>query len=256
MIKEFVQEQKEKFKKEFAIGAFKFAIVQVGNNEASNRYVRNKVKDCEEVGIIAHVYGFEENVAQEDLEWDIGELNRFYDAIMIQLPLPKHLNKDKLVERISPEKDVDGMRKDSIFKCCTPSGIIDYLEWRNVDIEGSNAVVIGRSDIVGKPMAQYLLEKNATVTVCHSKSKNIDYYLRNADIIVCAVGKEKFLDCSGLKGIVIDVGINFNAEGKLVGDCWNTEGVDVTPVPGGVGLLTRCALLKNLFLAKIYKEIE
>ena len=250
MIKEYVRQRKEELRQILGSQRLGFAIVQVGNNEASNRYVRNKVRDCEEIGVVAHVYNFDEDITSEDLAWEIKELNAHYDAVMIQLPLPAHLNKDYLAQFIDREKDVDGMRKDSYFKCCTPKGIIGYLKWRGVEIEGANAVVIGRSDIVGKPMAQYLLEANATVTVCHSKTKDLKRYLRDADIIVCAVGKERFLDCSELSGIVIDVGINFDENGKLVGDCYNTEGKDVTPVPGGVGLLTRCALLENLIEAK------
>ena len=249
MIKEYVRQRKEELCQMLGSRKLEFAIIQVGNNEASNRYVRNKVKDCEEIGIIAHVYKFDEDIESRDLVWEIKELNAHYDALMIQLPLPAHLNKDYLVQFIDRTKDVDGMRKDSYFKCCTPKGIMGYLKWRGVKIEGANAVVIGRSDIVGKPMAQYLLEANATVTVCHSRTKDLKRYLRDADIIVCAVGKERFLDCSELNGIVIDVGINFAENGKLVGDCYNTEGKDVTPVPGGVGLLTRCALLENLIEA-------
>ena len=252
MIKEYVRQRKEELRQILGSQRLGFAIVQVGNNEASNRYVRNKVRDCEEIGVVAHVYNFDEDITSEDLAWEIKELNAHYDAVMIQLPLPTHLNKDYLAQFIDREKDVDGMRKDSYFKCCTPKGIMGYLKWRGVELEGANAVVIGRSDIVGKPMAQYLLEANATVTVCHSKTKNLKRYLRNADIIVCAVGKERFLDCSELN--IIDVGINVDDNGKLVGDCYNTEGKDVTPVPGGVGLLTRCALLENLIEAKRIAE--
>ena len=255
MIKEYVRQRKEELREALGSRSLEFAIVQVGDVEASNRYVRNKVKDCEEIGITAHVYKFDEDISMSELSFEIRELNAHYDAVMIQLPLPAHLDKDLLAQFIDREKDVDGMRKDSYFKCCTPKGIMGYLKWRGVQIEGASAVVIGRSDIVGKPMAQYLLEENATVTICHSKTKDLKRYLRDADIIVCAVGRKRFLDCSELNGVVVDVGINFDENGKLVGDCYNTEGKDVTPVPGGVGLLTRCALLENLVESK-FVEVE
>ena len=150
-----------------------------------------------------------------------------------------------------PEKDVDGFRLDSWYYPATPKGILDYLKYCKFDFDGKNAVVIGRSEIVGKPMARMLLEENITVSVCHSHTAEADleYLLKRADLVVCAVGKPRFLDCSNIDCPVIDVGINFDNNGKLIGDCYNVEGKDVTPVPGGVGLLTRVALLDNVITA-------
>ena len=160
--------------------------------------------------------------------------------------MPKHISQEKVTAIIDPRKDVDGFRKDSLCVPCTPGGIIKYLEYCDFKFMGSHCVVIGRSEIVGKPMAQLLLDKNATVTICHSKTRNIDLWTRNADLIVCAVGKPRFLNCYSLHMPIIDVGINFDENGRMVGDCFNTANRDVSPVPGGVGLLTRCQLLENV----------
>ena len=166
------------------------------------------------------------------------------------MPLPDHISDAAIKLAIDPLKDVDGFHPMSKFAACTPKGIMDYLTFGcDFDFCGKHAVVIGRSDIVGKPIAKMLTEKNATVTLCHSKTKNISKFVNGADLIVCAVGKAKFLNCYAIHCPVIDVGINFDSEGKLVGDCFNTENRDVTPVPGGVGLLTRVALLENVVAA-------
>ena len=234
----------------------KLAIIQVGENEASNRYVRNKVKDCEEVGIAADVYGYPENTTEFELDDELTHLQEYYDGVIVQLPLPQHIRPSIATAAINPEKDVDGFRHDSCYNPATPQGIINYLKWCGFEFEGRHAVVIGRSEIVGKPMARMLLEENMTVTVCHSRTAQDDMgiLLTTADLVVCAVGKPEFLDCHRTTAPVIDVGINFDENGKLVGDCYNTEGRDVTPVPGGVGLLTRIALLENVVMAAETKE--
>ena len=250
-IKPYVKALKESYKERIAIigEAPKLAIIQVGNVEASTRYVRNKVKDCEEVGIIADVYAFPENITEFELDDEINHLNEFYDGIIVQLPLPPHIREKVATAAIPAEKDVDGFKTDSCFDPATPKGIMDYLKYCDYDVEGRDVVIIGRSDIVGKPLAKLMTDANATVTLCHSKSK-LSKYLYSSDLIITAVGKAGFLNCYPIHVPVIDVGINFNEEGKMVGDCINTEGRDVTPVPGGVGLLTRCALLDNVIRAK------
>ena len=190
------------------------AVIQVGNNEASNRYIRNKKKDCESVGIKFEWYYYEEDITQEQL---INEI-----------------------------KDVDGFHPISYYNPCTPRGIIEYLKVGcGYDFASKNITVIGRSEIVGKPVAKMLIDRSATVTVCNSYTRNLWDHISGADLIICAVGKPKFLNCYAIHVPVVDVGINFDENGKLVGDCYNTENREVTPVPGGVGLLTRSALLQN-----------
>lgn len=228
------------------------SIYQVGDVEASNRYVKNKIKDCEEVGIKAILKKFPEDVSNKELIRAINADES--DGIIVQLPLPKQIDTKLLTEVIPVEKDVDGFNEKSRYMCCTPGGIIRYLEDCGFRFDGANAVVIGRSDIVGKPMAKYLLDKNCTVTICHSHtSKSYLYTLLDwADVIVCAVGKKDLFRASDInpKTIAIDVGINFDENGKLCGDINNDIHSDmVTPVPGGVGLLTRCMLLQNTIQA-------
>jgi methylenetetrahydrofolate dehydrogenase (NADP+)/methenyltetrahydrofolate cyclohydrolase len=229
--------------------AASLVIVQVGDVEASNRYVRNKLKDCEAVGIEGILKKFPETVTQRELEKGIQEIvNEGPNGIIVQLPLPKHIDKDAITQLIPIDMDVDGFHKNSWFKPCTPLGIMKYLEHNNIELAGSHAVVVGRSEIVGKPMAQMLLDANATVTMCHSKTKNLYKHLTDANVIVSAVGCPGVINASVLPKdtVIVDVGINF-VEGKLVGDVWNPSNADnVTPVPGGVGLLTRCALLENV----------
>ena len=251
-IKEFVKLWKEKIAKRVAQlnRPVELAIVQVGNVEASNRYVRNKVKDCEEVGIIATVYKAAEDISQEQLISDVKQMGEAYDGIMVQLPLPPHIDARRVaVEAIDPAKDVDGFLEWSKFQPCTPLGIMKYLEYCGYDVDGKNVVIIGRSDIVGKPLAKMMTDANATVTLCHShtSTESLLKHMMNADLIVCAVGKAGFIKASDWNEIpIIDVGINF-VDGKLVGDVESSnEDSNVTPVPGGVGLLTRCALLENV----------
>lgn len=226
----------------------KLAIIQVGDNEASNRYVRNKVKDCEEVGIIADVYNYPVNITEFELDDELNHLQEFYDGVIVQLPLPQHIRQKVAVDAIWSSRDVDGFKLESAFTPATPKGIMDYLKYCEFDLVGKNVVIIGRSDIVGKPLARLMTDADATVTLCHSHS-TLGPYLFNADLVVCAVGKPNFLNCAWVGCPVIDVGINFNGAGKLIGDCFNTKDKSVTPVPGGVGLLTRCALLDNVITA-------
>jgi methylenetetrahydrofolate dehydrogenase (NADP+)/methenyltetrahydrofolate cyclohydrolase len=246
-IKEYVaalkQALKEKIEKMNTIPAL--AIIQVGNVEASNRYVKNKVKDCEEVGIKAHVYWYADSITEVELIDEVLDLQEHYHGIIVQLPLPQHIRSDRVIAAIKPEKDVDGFHYDSWFKAATPKGIMDYLEYCNFDLEGKNVVIIGRGPTVGKPLAAMMTDANATVTLCHSKSK-LSSFIYQADLIIVAVGKPGFFNCYPIHSPIIDVGINVDENGKLVGDCINKEDRDVTPVPGGVGLLTRVALLDNV----------
>lgn len=227
-------------------------IIQVGNNEASTRYVRNKIKDCEEVGIEAVlVDSSEATITNIICNYIDAAVDANFDGIIVQLPLPAHIDKDKIIQHIPKEKDVDGFRDDSLFTPCTPLGIVNYLEHIGFDFVGKHAVVLGRSDIVGKPIAKLLQDYNCTTTLCNSKTpKELrDKLLLYADLVVCAVGKRNFISSQdALKSFIVDVGINFDDEGKMCGDV-NVNIVDkdrVTPVPGGVGLLTRTALLYNV----------
>lgn len=233
----------------------RLAIIQVGDIEASNRYVKNKIKDCEEVGIIAHHFHFTEtNFSQQDLVAELILMRNSYDGIIIQLPLPADFDVKFLTDILDPIQDVDGFGPYSPHKPCTPGGIMEYLKYCGWDPSGKNVTIIGRSNIVGKPMARLMTDADATVTLCHSKTKTLNQYLYHTDLIVCAVGKPKFLDCRTINVPVIDVGINFDENGKLCGDCYNTDGADITPVPGGVGLMTRCMLLENVYNAAIMKK--
>ena len=256
-IKDYVKELKIQYKERIAIlgDAPKLAIIQVGNVEASNRYIKNKVKDCEEVGIIADVYQYPEDITEYELCEAMKLDQEHYDGVIVQLPLPPHIREKAVVAAIDPEKDVDGFHVDSPYPPATPGGIMMYLKHCNFDLVGKDVVIIGRSNIVGKPLARLMTDADATVTLCHSKSK-LSRHLYNTDLIVTAVGKPYFLNCYPIHVPVIDVGINFDENGKLVGDCFNTEGRDVTPVPGGVGLLTRCALLDNVIEAKARKCLK
>ena len=263
-IKEYVAGRKEELKGRIADleSEPKLAIIQVGENNASNRYVRNKIKDCEEVGIIADAYYFFDTISEEDFIKELKDIQGFYDGVIVQLPLPSHIRSGEAVNAIDREKDVDGFRADSPFAPATPKGIMDYLAASEFDVDGKLVVIIGRSDIVGKPLAKMMTDANATVALCHSHTTVADLSIltMTADLVVCAVGKAGFLDCNGIGGSIVDVGINFDENGKLVGDCYNTKGrEDITPVPGGVGLLTRVALLENVVSAaegKKFRDVE
>ena len=237
------------------------AIITVGENEASKSYVKGKIKDAEYCGIpVEHIKIEDDEFAGVKLVTIIDKLNVNKDVagIILQLPLPKWMGDPKqYTERILPHKDVDGFRQNSIYEPCTPKGIMYLLEQEVGDLTGLNALVIGRSDIVGKPLAKMLLGANCTVTVAHSKTHDyaLMHFCDSADIVVCAVGKANFLDLNACwNSIVIDVGINRDENGKLCGDCYafddnNYDGVEVTPVPGGVGLLTRAMLMRNVLEA-------
>lgn len=234
------------------------AIIQVGDNQVSNSYVKGKIKDCEEVGIRCIVSKLDKDIEEHELLYHIELTTCAADGIIVQLPLPKHINVEHVKNAIPKEKDVDGFRQDSKFDCCTPKGIIDWLYFNGYDVCGKNVVVLGRSEIVGKPLVNMLIDRGATVTCCNSHT-DYGYEMQitnnDADVIVSAIGKAKFLDWADIGSdceIVVDVGINRDDAGKLCGDV-NRESVEklrpdtyVTPVPGGVGLLTRVSLLKNV----------
>lgn len=259
-----LKEEVEKLKQE---GIFpKLAVIMVGDDKASKVYVKNKSKACEEIGIEYEEILLDETTTMEKLLEVIENLNNREDihGILLQSPIPKHLDIYQAFNKICPEKDVDGFNPINVgklvigedsFVSCTPYGVIKMLERYNIDIEGKNAVIIGRSNIVGKPLIQCLLKKNATVTVCHSKTKNIAEITKKADILVAALGKAKFVTKDMVKegAVVIDVGINRNEDGKLAGDV-DFEEVEkiasyITPVPGGVGPMTIAMLMNNVVKA-------
>lgn len=242
------------------------AVVIVGENPASQVYVRNKKKACEQVGFNSWVYEMPENTTQDELNALIDKLNEDggVHGILVQLPLPKHLDEEQVILRIKPEKDVDAFHPYNVgritignpkFLPCTPAGIMELLHRSNIEIAGKECVVIGRSNIVGKPMALLLLSENGTVTVCHSKTKDLKEVCRRADILVVAIGKADFVTADMVKegAVVIDVGMNRNAEGKLTGDVDFASVSEVasyiTPVPGGVGPMTITMLLQNTLRA-------
>ena len=255
-IKNYVLKKKEELKKEVKdLGRpIKLVIVQVNDDPASNAYIRGKIKDCEEIGANYELIKLSPSIKEEELFSLIDKLNKdnSVTGFIVQLPLPKGFDEEKVKRAIISEKDIDGFNPLSTFVAATPNGIVTFLTDNNYDFKGKNAVIIGRSNIVGKPIAMELLAKDMNVTILHSKTKNEDlrFYLKHADLVIVSVGKEKFLtkDYELKKdAVVIDVGINRNKEGKLCGDC--ESGLDVkfqSPVPGGVGLLTRLALLINL----------
>lgn len=258
-IKEYVKLRKEELKQEIA--GFKiapnFVIVQLNEDDASNAYVKGKLKDASELGINAKLIKLPIDTSEETLLKLIAELNvdKDVDGFIVQMPLPKQINEETIKLAISPDKDVDGFHPLSKLNPCTPQGILNYLKHENVAFLGKNAVVIGRSNIVGKPMAKLLLKESCNVTVLHSKTsfEDMHRYLENADIIVVAVGRKHLIDNKfSFKptAIIVDVGINRDEEG-LHGDVLPERKVALqTPVPGGVGLLTRLALMENVLKIK------
>jgi methylenetetrahydrofolate dehydrogenase (NADP+)/methenyltetrahydrofolate cyclohydrolase len=245
------------------------AVIIVGTDPASKVYVNNKRKACEEIGYNSFVYELPENTSESELLELIDQLNAREDihGILAQLPLPKHINEDKVINTISPEKDVDSFHPQNVgklmlgepsFMPCTPAGVMELLKRSNIDITGKECVIVGRSNIVGKPMAMLLLQANGTVTVCHSKTKDLKEVCRRADILVVAIGKPKFITADMVKEgvVVIDVGINRLENGKLCGDVDfnNVENIAsaITPVPGGCGPMTIAMLMKNTFEAALY----
>ena len=238
------------------------AVIQVGSDPASSVYVRNKKRACEYIGIRSLSYELPEETTEAELLELIAKLNadKSVNGILCQLPLPKHIDEDKIIDAIAPEKDVDGFSPQSVgamvigkpgFLPCTPAGVIQLLKRSNIDIEGKNCVVVGRSNIVGKPMAMLMLRENATVTICHSRTKDLKAVCSQADILIVAIGKPLYIDSSYVKdgAVVIDVGIHRDENNKLCGDV-NFEDVApktsyITPVPGGVGPMTIAMLMSN-----------
>lgn len=238
------------------------AVILVGDNPASKTYVANKQASCEAIGIYSALIKLPETISEDALLDQIRELNERVDihGILVQLPLPKHINEDAVIATISPEKDVDGFSPISVGKMmlgqntylpCTPFGVMKLLEHSGIDVAGKHAVIVGRSHIVGKPMGQLLLQKDATVTYTHSKTKDLASFTKQADILIAAVGRPNFITAEHVKegAVVIDVGINRDEHNKLVGDV-DFNAVDgiashITPVPGGVGPMTITMLLEN-----------
>ena len=243
------------------------AVILVGDNPASKVYVTSKRKDCEECGYYSEEYTLPGETAEKQLLDLIQVLNRRadIDGILVQLPLPKHMDEKKVLLAISPEKDVDGfhpmnvgklMTGEAGFLPCTPAGVMELLAEHNIDPAGKHCVVVGRSNIVGKPMAMLMLRKDATVTICHSKTPNLPEVCRRADILVAAVGKTGIIAADMVKegAVVVDVAMNRDADGKLCGDCDRAvyeKSSAFTPVPGGVGPMTRAVLMENTFLAAV-----
>lgn len=259
-IKEELKEKVAEYKKQGV--EITLAVIQVGNDPASTVYVGNKKKACEYIGIRSLSYELPETISQEELLEKIAELNGRKDVngILVQLPLPKHIDEDAVIRSIDPKKDVDGFHPQSVgalsigepgFVSCTPAGIIQLLKRSNIEIAGKECVVIGRSNIVGKPISMLLLRENGTVTICHSKTKDLKEVTKRADILVVAIGKPKFITKEYVKdgAVVIDVGIHRNENNKLCGDV-DYEDVEpvvsaITPVPGGVGPMTIAMLMNN-----------
>lgn len=260
---EIKDELKEKVKAYKESGVeITLAVIQVGEDPASTVYVGNKKKACEYIGINSLSYELPDTITEEELLDKIRELNERKDVngILVQLPLPKHINEDAVIRAIAPEKDVDGFHPQSVgklsigepgFVSCTPAGIIQLLKRSNISIEGKECVVIGRSNIVGKPISQLLLRENGTVTICHSRTKNLKEVTKRADILVVAIGKPLFVTRDYVKegAVVIDVGIHRDAQNKLCGDVDYADvepiASAITPVPGGVGPMTIAMLMNN-----------
>lgn len=262
MVKDELRERVKKEKIEATL-----AVIQVGSDPASTVYVGNKKKACEYIGIRSLAFELPEETKEEELLDLVRELNdrEDVDGILVQLPLPAHMDEDKVIQTISPKKDVDGFHPQGVgalsigqpgFVSCTPAGVIQLLKRSGVEIEGKECVIVGRSNIVGKPMALLMLRENATVTVCHSRTKDLKEVTRRADILIVAIGKPGFITKEYVKegAVVIDVGIHRGADNKLCGDV-DFEGVEpvasaITPVPGGVGPMTIAMLMNNCVEAK------
>ena len=238
------------------------AVIQVGNDPASSVYVNNKKKACAYIGINSESFELPEETTQEELLALIAKLNAddSINGILVQLPVPKHIDEKTIINAISPKKDVDGFHPESVgslvigqpgFVSCTPAGIIELLKRSNVEMDGKNCVIVGRSNIVGKPMALLMLRENATVTIAHSHTKNLKEICRNADILIIAIGKREFITGDYVKegAVVIDVGIHRDENNKLAGDVRYEEAAQkaslITPVPGGVGPMTIAMLMNN-----------
>lgn len=273
--KQISKDIKEELKEEVASLATQgrkccLAVIQVGNDPASSVYVGNKKKACAYVGIESLAYELPEETTEEELLTIIDKLNKDANVhgILCQLPLPKHINEDHVIKAISPKKDVDGFHPQNVgalvigekgFVSCTPAGIIQLLKRSNIEMDGKHCVVVGRSNIVGKPMSLLMLRENATVTICHSHTKNLKEICKEADILIVAIGKPQFIDKEYVKdgAVVIDVGIHRDENNKLCGDVKYDEvepiASYITPVPGGVGPMTIAMLMHNCVEAmKLY----
>lgn len=257
--KDYVEIKKKKLKEEIQHFNRKpvLAVIQIDNDQASNSYIKGKQKDCDEIGIeMRHVNIYSNVAGQKEVECIIKDIaNSDADGIIIQLPIPDKYDLDRLQHLIPPEKDVDGFRKGSCFKPCTPKGIIDWMEYNNFEFKGKDCCVLGRSKIVGLPLTNMLIEKGATVTCCNSTTPSTEYYTRNADYVFSAIGIPHYFDYSDFFEyceLIVDIGINKDKDNKLCGDvnCCSFEeylsSTYVTPVPGGVGLLTRTSLMQNV----------
>lgn len=267
--KDYVEIKKKELKEEIKHLDKKpvLAVIQIDDDQASNSYIKGKQKDCDEIGIeMRHVNIYSNTTEQKEVECVITDIAKSdADGIIIQLPIPDKYNLERLQHLIPPEKDVDGFRKDSCFKPCTPKGIIDWMEYNNFEFEGKDCCVLGRSKIVGLPLTNMLIEKGATVTCCNSTTPSTWYYTRNADYAFSAVGVPNYFDFSDFQDfceLVVDIGINRDENGKLCGDV-NNAGFEsslndtyVTPVPGGVGLLTRLTLMQNVVDAYKIQKYE
>ena len=264
-IKEKIAEASEKYGK-----TFKLTVIIAGNDPASEIYVRNKGKACEAVGILSETIKLPEDISQEEIEKIVRDkvTDESVDGILVQLPLPKTLDEKSILKLIPPEKDVDGFTdanvgrlalfSDDALCSCTPQGMIKLLDYYDIPLNGKHAVVVGRSNIVGKPMSLMLLRRDCTVTVCHSKTENLAKYTKDADILVCAVGKKHIITADMVKdgAVVLDAGIN-RVDGKIYGDAdfdeISKKAAYITPVPGGVGPMTITMLMYNTYLAGMRK---
>lgn len=249
------------------------AVIQVGDNPASSTYVNNKIKACKEIGFISESFHYTDTMTEEELLNLISALNHdeAVNGILVQLPLPKHINETKVINAIIPAKDVDAfhpynagclMSGEASFLPCTPAGVMELLKRYNIDISGKECVVVGRSNIVGKPAFHLLLLQNGTVTVCHSKTKDLKEVCKRADILICAIGKAKFFNADYVKpgAVVIDVGINRDENNKLCGDV-DFDSVEpiasyITPTPGGTGPMTIAMLMKNTYHAAFMQQTK
>ena len=275
--KEISQKRKDKLKekidqlKQSGKRIPKLVVILVGEDPASKTYVRNKERGCEYTGILSKIIRLEDTISEETLVNEIEKLNNddTVDGILVQLPIPKHINEERILNLIDPSKDVDGFHPDNVAKLflgqkgivpCTPKGMMVLLDEINYDLTGKHVVVVGRSNIVGKPVSLLCLQRNATVTMCHSKTANLKEECQKADVLVAAIGKPKFFDGSYIKegAVVLDVGINRDENNKLCGDVDYASVKDkvsyITPVPGGVGPMTIAMLLENTLETYLARE--
>lgn len=274
--KELAKEKREEMKRETAELKKSdivpgLAVILVGEDPASQSYVKAKQKACEDTGILSEMDHVSTAITEDELLSKIRQLNEaeHIHGILVQLPLPEHISEKKVIEAIAPEKDVDGfhpinvgrmMTGQQAFLPCTPFGIVEMIKSKGIEIKGKHVVVVGRSNIVGKPVGQLLLNEHATVTYCHSRTENMQAFTREADILIVAVGREHFIKGEDIKegAVVIDVGVNRNSEGKLTGDVEFSSAEQkasyLTPVPGGVGPMTITMLLHNTILSAKWKQ--